>query len=431
MGIYTDYGRFQKAREFKNYCTSGAGIWFAFSVGSPRWDNLISKTSDGVNPLNPPRTIPNVPSSAPAAYTPVYKWFATYKDNNWDGSEELLQTQEYSLLDRSFCDSDPAYTNQGVFPTNNELYVGRNTIPSDDYTPSVLTLNTSTLNGSSNIDSHLWDSTTQDLDYYPSPFIPAFPVGYKKDWDTIVNNIISTDSSYANLGSFSFTSEPTDPTKYESWSNAYHLAKGVQNSSTAYGETPIGLMSFIQGTARFVEPLPQEDADNLDATSSVSAFKYGSHYWRIVSDSEVNKDRLPHHILLTVSVFPNELAESSLVERMLPVRQVSVFKFPDCISDQIPELEQQPTSRLYRVLRRDKFQIIRSSVDLSTLTIDTSGSWDSRKIYLPFNCADPMDPNQTSGTGVRGSIEMLINDFMTARRRDVQQTDRYGYIIGF
>lgn len=49
MGIYTDYGRHVKAREFRNYCNSEGGLWFAFSFGSYDWEK---------NPQNMPKAPP-------------------------------------------------------------------------------------------------------------------------------------------------------------------------------------------------------------------------------------------------------------------------------------------------------------------------------------------------------------------------------------
>lgn len=40
MGIFTDYGRYVKAREFKKFCNSGGGLWFAFGTGGKAWTQL-------------------------------------------------------------------------------------------------------------------------------------------------------------------------------------------------------------------------------------------------------------------------------------------------------------------------------------------------------------------------------------------------------
>ena len=473
MGIYTDYGRFQKAREFKDYCNSGAGVWFAFSMGSPRWDKLIHKTIDGVT-----TDVLNVPPSQPSSYTPLYRWFESYK-----GSD--LQVQEFSLIDRSFCDSCPStgttgYTT-GTFPTNSVIENNKDVLPPQDsngnegeYTPSVCLLDQSrvasatnnALNTSNSIEQYSWNTDPTKINslFYPTPSLPAFPVSYTQDWKTIIDEAKSNLVSGGNLflyympGATSTNDswqEPNDSTKFESWSYLYHLSQTRTNSSNQSPNKisscrPLGLYSFIKGQARFVEPVSEEMAQE----STISTFKYGSHYWRIVPDANITADNLPHHILLTVSVFPNELSDSSIVERYLPVRQVSVFKFPDCILEQIPELEQSNPSRRYQVLKRDRFNIIRGNDTYPDISTVKDVAWeDGRQIYLPFYFDDPAytdpdypdqyknpylspnPPNKIVGgvesIRLRGTIEMLINDYMTARTRDVQQTDRYGYIIGF
>ena len=499
MGIYTDYGRFQKAREFKDYCNSGAGIWFAFALGSPRWDYLVTKNIQVPDSNNPNTTtssvtdIPNVPPSAPAAYTPLYRWFASYKEGEaidaTDLKNDLLQPQEMSLIDRSYAIPSVNDTQSKQWPDNNQVESDAKDNKPDIYLePTIATLNQSLIDGGSDpvdfgfnsdpkysVDSNPWDpqpdvtdtwyKSPRDIALYPSPSIPAFPVTYIQDWKDAIQKaqedlIIQGNPLYLFYqdgaeGPNDSWIEPNDSTKFESWAYMYHMSQTRTNSTTAgINENPkarpLGLYSFIQGQARFVEPIDEEDA----GSSSIAAFKYGSHYWKIVKEDQINENNLPHHILLTVSVFPNELSDSSIVENKLPVRQVAVFKFPDCVLEQIPELipetDGAPISRRFQVLKRDRFHIYRPGDTAPQIDKphknnpnDTENSpvWDSdnnkRQIYIPFNCDSVLNPNPVdenpSETYVhlRGTAEMLINDVMTARTKDVQQTDRYGYIIGF
>lgn len=493
MGIYTDYGRFQKAREFKDYCNSGAGIWFAFAIGSPRWDYLVTKQVSTQETTD----IPNVPPSAPAAYTPLYRWFASYKKGETidaeDLTNDLLQPQEMSLIDRSYAIPSVNDTQSKQWPNNNQVELDAKDNKPDIYLePTIATLSQDLINGGSDpvdfgfnsdpkysVDSNPWDpqpdvtdtwyKKPRDTALYPSPSIPAFPVTYIRDWEDAIQkaqgDLVTQDSPlylfYQNGATEPNDSwlEPNDSTKFESWAYLHHMSQtriDEDGLSTPYNTNPksrpLGLYSFIQGQAKFVEPVDEDDA----GSSSVSAFKYGAHYWRIVPDVDINADHLPHHILLTVTVFPNELSDSSIVENKLPVRQVAVFKFPDCVLEQIPELIPSnggSINRRYQILKRDRFRIMRPG-DPGRVIIprpykdpdDTENKpyWDregegggKRQIYIPFNCdgvldPNPEDPDPESGyVNIRGSMEMLINDFMTARTKDVQQTDRYGYIIGF
>lgn len=476
MGIYTDYGRFQKAREFKDYCNSGAGIWFAFSMGSPRWDHLVTKELSG----NETTEIPNVPPSSPAAYTPLYRWFASYKEGepiaSQDLDNDLLQPQEMSLIDRSYAVPNIGDTQQRTWPDNNQVEIdAKNDTPDSLLEPTIATLARDLLEDYSgevvddnSVIPNSWDPdpTLVDTGLYPSPSIPAVPATYKADWDDIIDKaqtdlVNSGDNLYLFYQSDATSvndqwTEPNDSTKFESWAYMYHMSQTRTNSyGTDINENPnarpLGLFSFIQGQARFVEPVDPEEA----GSSSSSVFKYGSHYWKIVTDSSIDANHLPHHILLTVSVFPNELADSSIVENKLPVRQVSVFKFPDCVLDQIPELKPPvggTVSRRFQVLKRDRFNLLHANDPSLTITrpykanpTDTENTpkWEDpynntkRQVIIPFNCdnvldPNPEDPDPTSvNINFRGSAEMLINDVMTARTKDVQQTDRYGYIIGF
>lgn len=386
MGIYTDYGRFMKAREFKNWCNSGAGIWFGFGMGSPRWDYEVL-LPDGT------RSKPNVPSSSPAAYTPLYRWFAKYKDSDWDGSEDILAQQEYPFIDGSaIIETEEAPATTPTLKTNTELFNDALTFPPSD---NSLSPSLNFLSDSTTITQHVWEDSDKETPtpYYPSPSIPVFPQSYYNDWKSHLSDYGGTEPSI-----------PTDPSRYSVYSyNKYFYGVDGRN-------VPLGFLSFIQGKALFVEPV-----DGEDLTNSLKTFKYGAHYWRIVPDSEISPTHLPHHILLTVNVFPNELILDSIAERFLLVRQVSVFKFPDYLESDL-HLDLSPLPRSNQVIRAKdiNFKYLGDS--------DVSG-----KINIPFNCSDVLDPNNTENP----TAEILINDFMSGRKRDVQQTDRYGYIIGF
>lgn len=386
MGIYTDYGRFMKAREFKNWCNSGAGIWFGFGMGSPRWDYEVL-LPDGT------RSKPNVPTSSPAAYTPLYRWFATYKDSDWDGSVDVLAQQEYTFIDGSaIIETEEAPATPPTLKTNSELFDDALTFPPDD---NVLSPSLNFLDTPSAIVSDPWqDSFKETPDpEYPSPSIPVFPQSYYNDWEGHLSDYDGTNPSI-----------PTDPTQYSKYSYNKHFYD-VEGRNV-----PMGFLSFIQGKAVFVEPIEGEDLNN-----SLKTFKYGAHYWRIVPEEEISATHLPHHILLTVNVFPNELILDSIAERYLLVRQVAVFKFPDYLESDL-HLDLSPLPRSNQVIRA-------KDINFKYL----GGSDESGKINIPFNCYDVLDPNNTDNP----TAEMLINDFMSGRKRDVQQTDRYGYIIGF
>lgn len=381
MGIYTDYGRFQKAREFKNYCNSDAGIWFGFGLGSPRWDDLVEDSNGNL--------VPNCPPSAPNPYSPVYRNFVSYKGSS-------LVQQEFALIDRSFTydQLDPS-----IIPTDQEIIDNADTYPQEEYEPCIIPFDGT---------AQYWLDQYKESpnSYFPTSALPMFPVAYQHDWDSYITNYDS-----------SVQPEPIDPSQFESYSYNLHLQEGYDCT------LPVGLLAFIQGSAVFVEPIEGEPSGS--PSESLRTFKYGAHYWRIVPDSEITYNKLPHHVLLTVSVFPNELHNSAVVEQSLCVRQVSVWKFPTSIYQDRPELDptsQNPVPRSSQVVQRKDLNIQRTDPSTGVETPHISG-----KFNLPINCMRPLNPNDSE----HPTAEMLINDYMTARKRDVQQTDRYGYIIGF
>jgi hypothetical protein len=404
MGIYSDYGRFMKARVFRDWCNSNTGIWFAFSTGSPRWDTLIEDSTSGQTVSRP-----FVPPSSPAPYTPLYRWFASYK-----GAD--LVDQEFALLDRSFGTSEPNGT-APFWPDNNFLDQNADLYPTTDYTPAYNMYGEGVIGATNNTLTSEWNPSGTQSPLYPSPTIPTFATSYRADWESYCNNY-----NYSSDPFNPDAPEPTDESQFDSYAHNYHIYNGINKngSDELIRSLPLGLLSFIRGQAMFVEPI--DEPDSPDSSENLRIFKYGAHYWKIITDANINRDKLPHFVLLTVNVFPNELAQSSLVEQQLPVRQVSVFKFPDYLASEWGLNQSSPRSKL--VIRRENINIVTTP---SIGNLFQSLSTPSTLKNIPFNCESPLDPNQSTN----GSIELLINDYMTARHRVVQQTDRYGYIIGF
>lgn len=422
MGIYSDYGRFMKARQFKEWCNSGAGIWFGFGLGSPRWDDVITYSDDNNNTV----LKAFVPPSSPAAFTSVYRWFRSEKGIPQEAEgDDLLSESEMSLLDRSF--GNPSIegdvSNPPYYPSDDDIresfYLDGIGLPEPNsgLVPSICKLGQFDTQDYShfNLSSHNLDNI--ESNYYPSLSIPPFSVAYEKDWMDICNKIAGSNLDFSHMEDLS-NHIPSDPEEYE----AYSYAKHVYTDGGFKFNPPLGLLSFIQGTAKFVVPVEESEA-GMQAT-----FKYGSHYWKVVSDNDISRITLPHHILLTVNVFPNELSGDSISEQTLTVRQVSVFKFP-------LGLKPIGNGRAERVFRRNIIDFVHGKYTGGSDLIERNNGTIS-VVHIPFNCEDPLNPdpvdeNTGNPDNNNSTIELLINDFMTARKRVVQQTDRYGYIIGF
>lgn len=372
MGLYSDYGRFMKARSFKSFCNSGAGIWFCFSAGSSKWDSLLPDSEGVYRPIVPP--------SSPAAYTPLYRWIQSYKSS--------VQPQEFSLIDRTYILTDQ-YPSDQYIQDHPSLPISQNSPGYNFYNQSTQTL-----------ESHIFDPSNPIDPYYPSPSLPTFSVSYQSEWEPRVQSYI--ESSFDES-----TPEPSDPSEFESYSYNHHILKGKGRY------IPLGLFSMIKGQAFYVEPVEE-------SSNSLKTFKYGQYFWRVVPESEISNTLLPRHILLTASVFPNDLSLSSIVEHTLPVRQCSVFKFPDSLSSTLGG----STPRSSQVIRRENLNIVWSNPDTGE---EINRVEEEGIINIPYNALNPL----LSPSITQDSAELLINDHFIARKKDVMQTDRYGYIIGF
>ena len=129
---------------------------------------------------------------------------------------------------------------------------------------------------------------------------------------------------------------------------------------------------------------------------------YGAHKWKTLDDEEAEKVNA-HHILITCTVFPRDLHADEIVESEMNVRQVQVYHL-----NKVEGLTHSGDTKL------DKDKIPHSVKNINCYFKSLETTFPEGSIIIDDN-----------------KIELLINDFMSQRIRKVNQSDRYGFIIGF
>lgn len=358
MGIFSDVGRYFKAREFKTYMESGGGTWLAFGVGSPNWDYFV-RDANGNSVLN-------VPVATPRSCVSTKSWIA--KDRGIDDvSQLILNPNARIFLDTSYTPEGAAVPEYDQIPPMLE----------EQDVPSQLYL--SEFSSSAQIIKRNYDSIESSTPEDEARMIknPTFPQCYVRDFksgdDWLLDFNVDPDIT------------PTDQSLYNTWAKSVLVKEAVTNKN------PLGFLSIVKATTRFVIPT-DEPVDNI------SIFMYGSQKWKMLNDQDAERINA-HHILITCVVFPGDLHKKEVVEREMTVRQVQVYHF-----NQIEGVTHSGNTKL------DTHSI--RNADCYFKSLNTTFPPGSRVI-------------------LENQIELLINDFMTQRTRKVNQSDRYGFIIGF
>ena len=358
MGIFSDIGRYFKAREFKTYMESGGGTWLAFGIGSSNWDYFV-KDANGNSVLN-------VPVSTPRSCASVKSWIAKDRDIS-DVSQLILNPNERIFLDTSYISEGTTVPEYNQIPSTLE----------EKDVPSQLYL--SEFSSSAQILKRNYDSIEPSTPDDEARMIknPTFPQCYMRDFksgdDWLIDFDVDPDVT------------PNDHSLYNTW------AKSVLAKESFTNKNPLGFLSIVKAAIRFVIPT-DEPVDNINI------FMYGSQKWKMLNDQDAEKINA-HHILITCLVFPGDLHEKEVVEKEMTVRQVQVYHF-----NQIEGVTHSDGTKLniHSIKNKDCYF-------KSLNTTFPSGS----KVIL------------------ESQMELLINDFMPQRIRKVNQSDRYGFIIGF
>ena len=360
MGIFSDVGRFFKAREFKKYMESEGGAWMAFGIGSENWDYFVKdKTNNSVM---------NIPVATPRSSSSMKEWIA--KDRGiLDVSQLILNPNERIFLDTSYIKENETIPDYEQIPDR----LDQKDIPRKLYlTESSAAADFTTID---------YDNIEVETDEQKIKSIknPTFPQCYIRDFK---------DDNGEWLIDFNVDrkTKPSDHTLYHRWAKSILVKDSITNKN------PLGFLSLVRAYVKFVTP-------SDEAEDNISVFMYGAHKWKTISDEEAEKINA-HHILITCTVFPRDLHDDEIVESEMNVRQVQVYHL-----NKVEGLTHSGDTKL------DNIRSVRN-INCYFKSLETT--FPEGSIVINDN-----------------KIELLINDFMSQRIRKVNQSDRYGFIIGF
>lgn len=321
MAIYTNYGRYIKAKHFKEMIQSQGALYMVLGFGNPKWDNMESFGDESLNTEENVQKMPIAP----------YNTDIITKDT----------TEMPSSLNQFFDDKV-----QQVF-----LYSSGNTNNKE-----VSIYNGKPCKGLDGVD----DTSTGELMYKYKNLVPPFPCIWHSEsgTDPLITDSTVTQNTYENYyitedgndgyllnNIISGTSVPiTWPSQSSPLADVerqYFSELALRGESISNGNFhPAGILGAVKCTVSFVKDVGTE-FDRIEPNGN-AFFWYGDRYWQIVNADDEDIDRYiteydpsdnadntqviyPHHLVVRAMIPPSTFTGELRFDQHLIAREIALF----------------------------------------------------------------------------------------------------------
>lgn len=399
MAIYTNYGRFLKAKQFKDSLESAGDTYMVLGIGDPTWDNdrlsMPLASYDATSIRNP--------DSADTNQFFDDKVCQYILSNNY--SKVLVDCGNIVGTDHW------VYNYKKLLPPFPCLWKTTN---SDEV---VLTIDDVSIKKN---EFHL---------YYIKTNNNSFSL-YKQQDNT---SIIVKDS-------FDYTTIKDD------LSREYFAELYLRGLSVDKWLVVPGLLGAVRCKIEFAKDI---GFDESRYTGSVNQLFYGDRYWEIIPDSDVSSYydeyllnhtiqsdedvNYPTHLLITALINPGYLVNNLSIDQSLCARQIAIYTSNR--SEELPgPMYYRSGEYLFNFGQYCKKQIgsewkwVPRFGDEDSHTITDADDDKVLDFTVPFNIDnDRIYPLSKESK----KFNFVLHDYILGNRRDKQSADRISYIVGF
>ena len=397
MAIYTNYARYLKAKQFKEYLSaeSVGDTYMVFGMGNPYWDSVNEESM---------QSMPIAPYNTTTLTIPTSTADNQFYDNT---------VQQYMLSKTAV---DQTIIN-GTAAADSLIHHTSKFVPAFPC---------------------IWHSSTGDGPHlFPSKqgVTPSSPLenitqnNYQNYY--IYNNKLYSISDTTGQNVDSISSLTNQELCYYSElclrGKALNLT-GTNLPSTL--KTPVGLLGAVRCSIEFVRDAGP-NGELIKGTSEY--FWYGDRYWQIVKDSDVTDDNitssteLPHHLMFLSMVNPRDLCSELDLDQNLVPRQIAIYtrKRTSGRGPRFYRVEEN----IFNFGQYSKQDLGAAFANPSLLTVDIPAT-DRKGTLLNFTL-----PHLASGasdkTWPEGEFKFVLHDYIRGANRNAHSSDRFGYVVGF
>ena len=420
MAIYTQYGRYQKAKLFKEMLESAGDTYMLLGLGNPYWDDTTKDQSIPVAPYDTSMINPD-PAVVSNQFLDehINQYFSNTAYSQISPSIEISAKTEQSLINGHPNENEQSGEYLNIckdlippFPCVWQNYINNNA--------KLLTLG--------------------GVEIYQNSYQNYYIDSSNADNFTTFNLCTYSGGVIAENVNF-----PTDNYERQLFSElvlrGYARNLGDNNNLKYYVKHPAGLLGAVKVGISFVKDIGTS-LDNSTYNGYVDQFWYGDRYWEVVDPNEDTLESYidggtnkiyPHHLLFSATINPRQLFTGNLnVDQNLIPRQIALYSkkaTPTNIVNNNVVYSDGPN--VYRVgdyvFNFGQY----TNSDIVNLTTG-SGQYDANHILnFTFPCSTNNANRSDSNSYPQGDFKFILNDYIKGTVRNRHSVDRIAYIIGF
>lgn len=428
MAIYTNYGRYLKAKQFKENLESAGDTYMVFGIGNPLWD------ASDANKVE----IPIAP------YNTEIMTVGDVNTNQFFDDQAAMYFNSNSVSGGvTSCSTEAMLKNSTYIPPEGSA---PGTIPEDD---------------------------VKKYMYLCRRIIPPFPSVYQSNVSyegaqeeaisDIQNYFITKETNKYILRSVTNPSDDeheislpsTTSLDMQYFTEMYLRGKVLWNHSGGTGalrenvKPMVGLLGAVRCKVDFVKDIGPEGSNNY--TGGINQFWYGDRYWEIVDPTDdiihINEDdsslqhqyletgnnikknqgAYPHHLIFTATVNPRYLCDELEIDQYVVPRQIAIYTRP-----RVDGVEGPHYYRAYEHVfdfgqySSSQYHYQDDPEPPNLINAQTALGEGAEILHFSLPCYCSYDHITRDG-----EFKFLLNDYIRGQVRESHSIDRFGYVIGF
>lgn len=415
MAIYTQYGRYLKAKQFKEMLEDKYEAYMLFGLGNPKWTDSNENQPMPFGPHNTNILLYETDTTNQFYDTNVQQYFT-----DGDTTEQFVSYSkpitEYARKVAELSPVFPAIWYKYEIPTDPEI-----PLPTDMFTIS--------------------NDVNIDLMKYQNYYIQSGGDGFHlKDITT------PTLDNKVNI--------PSTPIAKMYFAELYLRGLAIENHIIA----PVGLLGAIKCNLSLVRDL---GIDESKYTGLQSQFWYGDRYWEIVNPNDTSledyikyKDEsgnlstsgvaeyYPTHLLFTSMINPRNLCDNLNIDNGIAPQQLAIYIRKKHYNTDINAYESGKP--YYRVDGNNIFNFgqytAESIKDYNIEYIQAARAYQlsnkdkplNEKYIFNFTLPDKNHKYNYNDPKLNdGEFKLLLHDYIKGQIRESHSIEKIGYIVGF
>lgn len=421
MAIYTQYGRYLKAKQFKEMLEDKYEAYMLFGLGNPKWTDSSENQPMPFGPHNTNILLYDKPTTNQFYDDKVQQYFT---DAN-TAEQFVSYSKPITEYARKVAELLPVFPAIWYKYGKPETHEGQETqLPTDMFTISHDVNN---------------DDINIDLMKYQNYYIQLGGDGFHlKD----VTN--PTLDNKVNI--------PSTPVAKMYFAELYLRGLAIENHIIA----PVGLLGAIKCNLSLVRDL---GTDESKYTGLQSQFWYGDRYWEIVNPNDTSledyikyKDEsgnlstsgvaeyYPTHLLFTSMINPRNLCDNLNIDNCIAPQQLAIYIRKKHYNTDINAYENGKP--YYRVDGNNIFNFGQYTAnDIGALEYNSDkraytiqDPKDTTKKISVFNFTLPDKNHKYNYDDPKlndGEFKLLLHDYIKGQIRENHSIEKIGYIVGF